>query len=82
MSWIVWVRLVMELLPLVIQGMQVVEAIFGAGRGEMKKGVVLGALAAAIKAKPNSEEDVVAIFDSQIDATVAKLNAAGVFSKS
>lgn len=66
-------------LPMVLEGVVAVEKVVGAGHGQAKKDLVLGAISAAAQAGEGIPEEHVSAVSTLIDKVAATLKAAGLF---
>jgi hypothetical protein len=82
MNWLKLLLSILQAAPSIIHG---VETIIGPGSGETKKAAVVGIMtntATVAGASPEQVQALTVIASTVTDATVATLNAAGVFKKS
>lgn len=83
MNFIEIFKLVVQLLPLLIEAIKAVEAAMpGKGQGEIKLGLIRSALEASYHAAGQIEfNDIWSVLAKMIDGIVKLFNSTGVFSK-
>lgn len=83
MGWISILLALIQLTPDILKLILQVEQIIGAGKGSVKKAIVMAPMAAAVATDPNAKnaDKVMAGVSNIIDSQVSSLNSSGVFTK-